>query len=128
MSRNRLLKIEHVEIHASTYPDVIGFLRASLILIWHWKLGVIIYCVQEFMRTCTSEKQSGNIAILPAIINTKFPSSRNCAAPVCESCMSARTKKRLNNTKKVMPKTENEVALYCDKIEVGCFVSTDHFL
>ena len=33
-SRNRLLKIEHVEIHASTYPDVIGFLCASLIQTW----------------------------------------------------------------------------------------------
>ena len=36
MSRNRLLEIEHVEIHASTYPDAIGFLSASLIYASHF--------------------------------------------------------------------------------------------
>ena len=66
--------------------------------------------------------------ILPVIINIKFPAARNFEVPAFESCMLARAKKRLTIAKKVKPLAENNGALFCDKIEVGDFFSTDQFV
>ena len=87
-----------------------------------------MYRIQEFMRPHKSEEPNGNRNILPVIINPKIPAAGNCAVPACESCMSARAKKRSTNTKKVKLLVENEGALSRDKIEVGYFVSTDKFV
>ena len=73
------------------------------LLLWNWNLGVSMYQIQYFIRPRTFEKPNGNRTILPEIINTKFPSARNCAVPTCESCVLARVKKRFTNTKKVKP-------------------------
>ena len=87
-----------------------------------------MYLIQEFMRPCKFEEPNGNITILTAIINPKFPAKRNCAVPACEYCILERSKKRSANTKKVKPLEEKEGDLLRDKIEVGYFVSTDKFV
>ena len=83
--------------------------------------------IQDFMSSRKFKEPNGNIIILP-VINPKFPDARNCAVPACESCILTRSKKRSTNNKKVKPLAEKEGTLWRDKIEVGYFVSTDHFL
>ena len=79
------------------------------------------------MKPHKFEEPNGNLTILTAIINTKFPTTRNCAVLACESYMSERAKKCLINTKEFKPLAEKERALSRDKIEVGDFFSTDQF-
>jgi hypothetical protein len=63
------------------------------LLKWHWKLGIGMYHIQEMMRERHYEDQDGKTTILPAIIQPKNPSARNCIVPPCQSCLLARTKK-----------------------------------
>ena len=80
-----------------------------------------MYRIQEFIRPRTFDAPHGKISILTAIINPKFSATRNCAVPVYESCMLARSKKRSANTKKVKPLAEKEGSLSRDKIDVEYF-------
>jgi len=53
------------------------------ILKWHWKLGIGIYHIQEMMRERHYEDPDGRTTILPAIIQPKNPSAKNCIVPPC---------------------------------------------
>ena len=55
------------------------------ILLWHWKLGVSMYHIQEFTRERIYEEPTGKRTILPPIIKTKFPENRRRPVPDCES-------------------------------------------
>ena len=37
-------------------------------LLWHWKLGIRMYHIKEFMKDQTMEKKNGNKVALPPII------------------------------------------------------------
>ena len=91
------------------------------LLLWHWKLGVSMYRIKEFMRPRTFEEPNGNINILPDIINPKCLAARNCAVPFCESCILARSNERLINAKKLNTLVGKLGYLSYDKIEVGDF-------
>ena len=88
-------------------------------LLWHWKLGVIIYYIKSFIRPGIFEETNGNITILPDIINPKFTAARNCSVPALESCMLAISKKRSTNTKEEKTLKKKEGYLSRDKIEFG---------
>ena len=98
------------------------------LLLWHWKLGINMYRVQELMRERTFEEPLGKRTVLPPIIKPKFPSARNCVIPVCQSCLLARARKRSPNAKRSSVIPESEGALSRDRYEVGDFVSTDQFI
>ncbi len=55
------------------------------LLLWHWKLGMIMYGVQELMRERTYEEPLVQRTVLPPIIKAKFPSVQNCVIH-CVSC------------------------------------------
>ena len=38
------------------------------LLIWHWKLGISMYCIQEFMKEETMEDPNRNKVVLPPVI------------------------------------------------------------
>jgi hypothetical protein len=57
------------------------------LLKWHWKLGIGMYRIQEMMRERHYEDPDGRTTILPAIIQPKNPSARNCIFPPCQSCL-----------------------------------------
>jgi hypothetical protein len=42
------------------------------LLLWHWKLGISMYQVQELMREQTYEEPLGQHRVLPPIIKAKF--------------------------------------------------------
>ncbi len=52
------------------------------LLLWHWKLGISMYRVQELMRERTYEEPLGQRTVLLPIIKAKFPSAQNCVIPV----------------------------------------------
>ena len=70
------------------------------LLLWHWKLGINMYRVQELMRQRTFEEPLGQRTILPPIIKLKCLSARNCVIPACWSCLLARARKRTPNVKR----------------------------
>jgi hypothetical protein len=70
------------------------------LLLWHWKLGINMYWVQELMRERTFEEPLGQCTILPPIIKSKFPSAWNCIIPACQSCLLARARRRTPNVKR----------------------------
>ena len=53
------------------------------LLKWHWKLGIGIYRIQEMMRERHCEDPDGRPTILPAIIQPKNSSAKNCIVPPC---------------------------------------------
>ncbi len=53
------------------------------LLLWHWKLGINMYWIQELMHEWTYEKPFGKCTVLPPIIKPQFPSARNCVILVC---------------------------------------------
>ncbi len=57
------------------------------LLLWHWKLSINMYWVQELMRERTFEEPIGKLTVLPPIIKPKFASAWNCVIPVCQSCL-----------------------------------------
>jgi hypothetical protein len=69
------------------------------LLLWHWKLGINMYWVQELTRERTFEEPLGQRTILPPIIKPKFLSAQNCVIPACQSCFLARARKRTPNVK-----------------------------
>ena len=73
------------------------------LLLCYLKLVVSMLCIQEFMIERIYEGPTGKRTILPPIINPKFPSTRNCSVPSCESCMLDRFNKRSTGTTKVNP-------------------------
>ncbi len=78
------------------------------LLLWHWKLGINMYRVQELMHERTFEELLGQRTILPPIIKPKFLSAWNCVIPACQSCLLARARKRSPNAKcsKAIPESE----------------------
>jgi hypothetical protein len=69
------------------------------LLLWHWKLGISMYQVQERMQERTYEEPLGQRMVLPPVIKAKFPSAQNCVVPLCQSCLLARARKRTPNVK-----------------------------
>jgi hypothetical protein len=53
------------------------------LLKWHWKLGIGKYRIQEMMRKRHYEDPDGRTTILPAIIQPKNSSAKNCIVPPC---------------------------------------------
>ncbi len=53
------------------------------LLKWHWKVVIGMYRIQEMMCECHYDNPDGGTTILPAIIQPKNPSARNCIVPPC---------------------------------------------
>ena len=98
------------------------------LLLWHWKLGINMYRVQELMHERMFEELLGQRTILPPIIKPKFLSAWNCVIPACQSCLLERARKRTPNVKHSMAIPESEGALSHNRYEIGDFVSTDQFI
>ena len=87
-----------------------------------------MYRIQEMMRERHYEDPDGRMTILPAIIQPKNTSARNCIVPPCQSCLLACAKKRSPNVSRTQLLEEREGAITRDQHEVGDFVSTDQFI
>ena len=99
------------------------------LLLWHWKLGINMYQVQELMRERKFKGPFGQHTILPPIIQPNFPSVWNCVILVCQPCLLAHARKRTPNVKHSKAIPENEGALIShNRYEVGNFVSADQFI
>jgi hypothetical protein len=48
------------------------------LLLWHWKLSINMYQVQELMCERMFEEPLGKWTVLPPIIKPIFPLARNC--------------------------------------------------
>lgn len=98
------------------------------LLLWHWKLGISMYRIQEMMRKQKMEEPSGKISELPPIIKPKYKSTPNCNVPPCMSCQLARAKKRSTGVTKKKSVEEKEGILSRDKYKPGDMVSVDQFV
>jgi hypothetical protein len=81
------------------------------LLKWHWKLGIGMCCIQEMMREQHYEDPDGRTTILPAIIQPKNSSARNCIVPPCQSCLFACAKKRSPKASRTQPLEDIEGAI-----------------
>jgi len=98
------------------------------LLLWHWKLGISMYRIQELMREQTMEEPNGTKSILPPIICPRHPSATSCPVPACTSCILARAKKRATGTKKQKAVKEKDGILSRDQYKPGDLVSADQFV
>jgi hypothetical protein len=98
------------------------------LLKWHWKLGIEMYRIQEMMRERHCEDPDGRTTILPAIIQPKNSSARNCIVPPCQLCLLARAKKRSPKVSRTQRLEDCEGAITRDQYKVDDFVSTDQFI
>ncbi len=95
---------------------------------WYWKSGIGMYCIQEMMREPHYEDSDGRTTILPAIIQPKNPSARNCIVPPCQSCLLARARKPSPKVSRTQLLEDREGAITRDQYKIGDFVSTDQFI
>eukprot|EP01082_Thalassiosira_pseudonana_P009463 g8665.t1 g8665 contig3:647373-650417(+) len=98
------------------------------LLLWHWKLGVSMYQVQELMREQKFEEKTGVETVLPPVIPSKFATASSCPIPKCTACQLASMRKRNPQVVKQLPIPEKEGILSWDKYEPGDFVSSDQFV
>jgi hypothetical protein len=98
------------------------------LLLWHWKLGVSMYQVQELMREQKFEEKTGVETVLPPVIPSKFATASSCLIPKCTACQLASMRKRNPQVVKQLPIPEKEGILSWDKYEPGDFVSSDQFV
>jgi hypothetical protein len=98
------------------------------LLLWHWKLGINMYRVQELMQERIYEEPLGQRMVLPPIIKAIFSSAQNCVVPLCQSCLLVHACKRTPNVKQTRDLPESEGALSHDQYEASDFVSTDQFI
>ena len=87
-----------------------------------------MFRIQEMMCERHYEDPDGRTTILPAIIQPKNSSARNCIVPPCQSCLLACTKKRSPKVSRTQPLEDREGAFTRDQYEVGDFVSTYQFI
>jgi hypothetical protein len=87
-----------------------------------------MYRIQEMMRKRPYEDPDGRRTILPAIIQPKNSSARNCIVPPCQLCLLTCTKKCSPKVSWTQPLEDCEGAITRDQFEVGDFVSTDRFI
>jgi len=96
------------------------------LLKWHWKLGIGIHRIQEMMREQHYEDPDGRTTILPAIIQPKNSSAKNCPSLLVVS-FSTR-KEHSPKVSRTQPLEDCEGAITRDQYEKGDFVSTDQFI
>ncbi len=66
------------------------------LLLWHWKLGISMYRIQELMRPIKAHESSGVCHEMPPVINPIFKSTPNLKTPpLCQSCQLACSKRRV---------------------------------
>lgn len=97
------------------------------LLLWHWKLGISMYRIQELMREQIAIEPNGTEHVLPPVIRTRHKTTSTCPVPACTSCMLARAKKRSPGVKREKAVPDKEGALSRDKYEPGDSVSADQF-
>ena len=61
------------------------------LLLWHWKLGIGMQCIQSMMRDQHYEDHLGRTKSHPPIIKPKYASTFSCKIPLCQSCLLARS-------------------------------------
>ena len=98
------------------------------LLIWHWKLGISMYRIQEFMKEQKIDEPNGNKFVVPPFICPKMKSSPKWPVPTCTSCLLACSKKRLIETKKQTIVPEKEVILSHKKYKPVNLVSIYQFV
>ena len=98
------------------------------LLLWHWKLGINMYWVQELMPEKTFEKPLGKCMVLPPIIKPKIPFCLELCHSGLSSCLLACARKRTPNVKCSTVISDNKRALSHNRYEVGGFVFTDQFI
>ena len=81
------------------------------LLLWHWKLGIGMQCLQAMMRTCTFKYPFGRLQSHPPIIKAKFAFTFSCAIPRCQSCELAQAWQRSLKVKKVQSNLDSEGAI-----------------
>jgi len=98
------------------------------LLKWHWKLGIEMYRSQEMMHERHYKDPDGRTTILPAIIQPKNASARNCIDPPHQSCFLACAKKCSPKVSRTQPLEDREGAITRDQYKVDGFVSTDQLI
>ena len=100
------------------------------LLLWHWKLGISMYRIQELMRPIKAHESSGVCHEMPPVINPIFKSTPNLKTPpLCQSCQLARSKRRVPKVNQPMKACQDrEGALSWDAYEAGDFVSADQYV
>ncbi len=98
------------------------------LLLWHWKLGTSMYCIQEMMREVQTKDEHGRETISPPVFKPKFASTPNCKVPMCMSCKLARAQCRNAEVSTSKPVTDEKDILSWDWYEVGDFFLGDQFV
>jgi hypothetical protein len=56
------------------------------LLLWHWKLGILMQRVKELMQVVEVKEPNGVISTMDQLIAPKIKSAANCSIPLCQSC------------------------------------------
>ncbi len=78
------------------------------LLLWHWKIGISIYCIQELMQLIEAHESCCVCHWMPPIITPIFKSSPNLKPPPCQSY-------QLAHSKCCVPKVSQVTSMKLDK-------------
>ena len=57
------------------------------ILLWHWRWGISMHCIQGMMQPQQMQEPNGSKSVMAPIIQPTLATAENFAVPVCESCL-----------------------------------------
>ena len=101
------------------------------LLQWHWKLGHLRFqWLQELMRPKNpkSMRHFDDSELLAPVIETKTPTARSCAAPLCAACQLGRMNRIGVGMSIEKKKSEKYMELKKDHLQPGQVISIDQYV
>ena len=97
-------------------------------LLCHWKIGTIMYRIQEIMRESKPIDNLGVIMVITIVISHNFKSTLNPIVPKLSACQLDHTMKHNTGVINQAVITEKEAIMSWNKYELGDFISADQFI
>ncbi len=91
------------------------------LLLWHWKLGISMYQIQELMQPIKAHESSFVCHDMSCLITSIFKSTSNLKSPpICQSCQLACSKHKVPKVNQpTKAKQDQDEASFQDAYEVG---------
>ncbi len=98
------------------------------LLLWHWRLGISMSCIQELIVPHWAKDENGLRDIMPCVITPALKTAATCPIPCCVACELARECCRPTGATKQLAVKEKARILSANQYQVGDLVSMDQFV
>jgi hypothetical protein len=130
-----VFECEHnFDMDASLFPLVADPSNVNLtpgqkeLLLWHWRLGICISRIQEFMVPHWAKDENGLQDMMPCVITLAFKTAATCPIPCCAVCELACACCHPTGATKQLAVEEKARILSANQYQVEDLVPMDQFV